>query len=131
MAKKQATLFLLLVFIYCPLPRANGQTKDKRENADISGNWEVTFANKNTGDLSIAQEKQTLKVTLKIQDKLTLNGTGTVKANAAEWSVSISTSLRTVTWVFKAKIEGDKMSGEAQIGGAGSTSWTAAKKKIQ
>jgi len=136
MVNKEAILLWLLAVALttCPLPQAKGQAKNKPADANISGAWELTFANKDPGErpeeLTIAQDKQALKVTLKVPDKMTLNGTGTIRADVAEWSVSISTPVRTVTWIFKAKVEDDKMSGEAQLGNAGTTKWTASKKKI-
>jgi hypothetical protein len=90
----------------------------------------MTFANKSTAEMTIAQDKQVLKVTMKVQDNVTLSGAGTIKADVAEWSVSVTTRLRSVTWDFRAKVAGDTMSGEARLGTAGTTKWTASKKRL-
>jgi hypothetical protein len=91
----------------------------------------LTFANKRTGDLTVVQDKQDLKVTLKLQDNIeAINGTGTIKADVAEWTLTLSSPRRSVKMIFRAKVESDTMSGEAQLGTAGTTKWTASKKKI-
>lgn len=130
--KKAILLWLLVVALTtCPLPQAKGQAKNKPADANIDGVWELTFTkNKDSANLTIVQDKQALKVTLKLMETATLTGTGTIKADVAEWSVSISSPLRTLTWIFKAKVEDDKMSGEVQMGNAGTAKWTASKKSF-
>ncbi len=67
---------------------------------------------------------------LKLQDDIqAIHGTGTIKADVAEWTLTLTSPRRTVQYVFRAKVEGEKMSGNARIGNAGTTKWTASKKK--
>jgi hypothetical protein len=132
MGKKEAILFWLFAVAVttCPLPQAKGQAKDKPADANISGVWTLTFTNKQTQDLTFVQDKQALKVTLKLPDiGAVINGTGTIKADVAEWTLTLSSPLRSLKWIYRAKVEGDTMSGEVQLGDARTTKWTASKKK--
>lgn len=131
MLDKETILFWLLAaaVLAHPLPQAKGHANDKPADANISGVWELTFANKNKADLTVVQDKQALKVTMKLPDMRAIDGTGTIKGDEAEWSITLSSPRRSVKWIFRAKVEGDRMSGEARVGDAGTTKWTASKKK--
>ncbi len=132
MAKTKVIVLCLLAVTAAThfLLQAKGQARNQPADAVIGGVWELTFTNKRTGILTIIQNKQDLKVTLKLQEDIEpINGTGTVKADVAEWTLTLTSPRRTVHYVFRAKVEGEKMSGDARIGNAGTTKWIASKKK--
>jgi hypothetical protein len=58
-----------------------------------------------------------------------MTGEGTFKENAVQWSVIINTPQGDFTLLFKGKAEGEKMSGELDMGDFGTATWTAVKKK--
>jgi hypothetical protein len=58
-----------------------------------------------------------------------ITGTGTIKANAVEWSMTASGPRGNLKLAFKGKVEGETMSGEAQMGDTGAYTWTAKRKK--
>jgi hypothetical protein len=132
MCKKMGVLlglFTLAVTISI-LPQAKGQAKDKTKDVNISGVWELTWATNNrTADVTFIQEKEALKVTIKPPQEDGTTGTGTIKANVVEWSMTVSGPQGDFKLLFKGKVEGDTMSGEAQMGDTGTYNWTAKKKK--
>lgn len=85
-------------------------------------------SNNRTGDLTIVQDKQALKVTLKPPEEEAIAGTGTIKANIVEWSITVTRPQGDFKLLFKGKVEGEIMSGEAQMGETGTYKWTAKKK---
>ena len=134
MRKVLPTLFIvLLITLAVPaLSLAAGQDKEPSKAVNISGVWSMTITapqGEQTNDVTFAQDKETLKVTMTGPNGMTLEGPGTVKDGAADWAVSIETPNGTFTIMFKAKIDGDKMEGLAAMGDFGSMPFTAVKKK--
>jgi hypothetical protein len=58
-----------------------------------------------------------------------MTGEGTVKGNELEWTVVISGGMGEFTLTYKAKVEGETMTGEVQAGDFGAFPFTAKKKK--
>jgi len=99
--------------------------------ADISGVWTMTLQTPQgemTSDTTIVQTDDVIKVTMPSPMGDEMKGEGKVKENTAEWTLTISTPNGEFALVFKAKIEGDKMSGEIQMGDFGTSTFTAVKK---
>ena len=123
---------LLLALAVSVASPAAAQEKEQPKPANISGVWSLTISSpqgEQTNDATFAQEKETLKVTMTGPQGMTLEGQGTVKEGVVEWTVSIDTPNGTFTIVFKGKVDGDKMAGEAGMGDFGSMPFTAIKKK--
>jgi len=106
--------------------------KEPVKEINISGVWEFTMQTQNgdmVSDVTFTQEKETLKVNMAGPQGMPLTGAGTVKEGVAQWSVTISGSNGDFTISFKGKIDGEKMSGEVQMGDFGTSSWSGIKKK--
>jgi hypothetical protein len=58
-----------------------------------------------------------------------MTGEGTIKGQELQWNLTISTSNGEFTLGFKAKLDGDTMTGEIQMGDFGSSTFSAKKKK--
>ena len=55
-------------------------------------------------------------------------GEGTVKDNKIEWTMNMSSPRGEFSITYSGTVDGDKMSGQAQMGDFGSMEWTAKKK---
>ena len=83
-----------------------------------------------SNDATIVQENTAIKVTMAGPQGYTLEGQGTVKDGHVEWTMSFDTPNGTkVSIVFKATLDGDKMSGTAAMGDISTLPFTAVKKK--
>jgi hypothetical protein len=58
-----------------------------------------------------------------------MTGEGTIKDNQIEWTVTMNTEMGDFSIIYTGTVEGDTMSGEAEIGDFGTIEWTAKKKK--
>ncbi len=99
--------------------------------ADVTGDWEMT---RNT-----PRGPMTSTITfVKTGDTLTFKTTGrnneeitapvTVKGNELEWTVTRTTPQGEMKVIYKAKVEGDKMTGTSQFGDREPSEWTAVRK---
>lgn len=143
MRKYMTVLFcvFLLVLALPALPQtkdqskdpAKDQTKEQPKDINISGIWEMTFqtpqGDRPPTDTTFTQEKETLKVTLSGPQGVTLTGEGTIKEGVVQWSMTINGPQGDFTLLFKGKVDGEKMSGDVQMGDYGSFTWVATKKK--
>lgn len=57
-----------------------------------------------------------------------IEGEGTVKENKIEFTFNISTQRGDFSIAYTGTVEGDTMSGEAEMGDFGTMQWTAKKK---
>ncbi len=100
---------------------------------DVSGIWEITLQSPQRGDMTsemkIEQDGEKITVTMESFQGDELTGEGTAKDNKVEWTVTISTQRGDFSISYTGTVEGDTMSGEAEIGDFGSMEWTAKKKK--
>jgi len=102
------------------------------KTADISGVWEMTLYTQRgemKSDVTFEQKDDAITVTMPSPMGDEMKGEGRVKENTAEWQLTISTPNGEFVIVFKAQIEGEKMTGEASMGDFGSSPFTAVKKK--
>ncbi len=98
--------------------------------ADLSGVWEVTLQTPQGEmkvDTAFEQTGEVIKVTMTSPMGET-KGEGKVKGNEADWTLTVSTPGGEFQLIFKAKIDGDKMAGEVQMGDFGTSAFTAVKK---
>lgn len=100
------------------------------QTATVAGSWEITVNSPRgemTNPMTIAQDGEKITVTMTTQ-RGESTGQGTVKGNAIEWSVVRTTPRGEFTVVYKGTVEGNTMSGQAQMGDFGSMEWKAVKK---
>jgi len=100
--------------------------------ADINGVWEMTMQTPQgdmTADATFVQENDKFKFSMPGPQGMELAGEGTIKGNELEWSVVISGGMGEFTLTYKAKVEGETMTGEVQAGDFGAFPFTAKKKK--
>lgn len=119
-----AYVMFFLVSVASAIPAA--------ETGDVSGVWAMTFQMPQgdvTSDVTFVQEEEAIKVTMLSPDGMEMKGEGTVKGNDIQWVFTISAEWGDFTIGFQGKIDGDKMTGEAEMGEYGTAAWTAEKKK--
>jgi len=100
---------------------------------DVSGTWEITLKSPQRGDMTsemkIEQDGEKITVTMESFQGDELTGEGTAKDNKVEWTVNINTQRGDFTITYTGAVEGDTMSGEAEIGDFATMEWIAKKKK--
>lgn len=100
------------------------------QDINVTGDWELTTQSprgERTSDIHFEQEGEKLTVTMQIMgEEATVEGT--VKGNKIEWSITRSTQRGEFTISYSGTVEGDAMSGEAQMRDRGSMAWSAKKK---
>ncbi len=131
--KSFALLFLVLGFAAAGFAQVASQpaVQAPAKNADIAGVWEMTMQTPQgemTRDATFTQEKDVIKMTME-GPMGEMKGEGTVKENEVQWTINMSTPNGDFALVFKGKVDGDKMTGEIQMGDMGTSNFTAKKKK--
>jgi hypothetical protein len=100
------------------------------QDVNVTGDWEMTTQSprgERTSDIHFEQEGEKLTVTMQIMGE-EATAEGTVKGNKIEWSITRETPRGEFTISYSGTVEGDTMSGEAQMGDFGAMEWTAKKK---
>jgi hypothetical protein len=100
------------------------------QDVNVTGDWEITTQSprgERTSDIHFEQEGEKLTVTMQLMRE-EVTAEGTVKGNKIEWSVTRETPRGEFTISYSGTVEGDTMSGEAQMGDFGTMEWTAKKK---
>jgi hypothetical protein len=100
------------------------------QDVNVTGDWEMTTQSprgERTSEVHFDQEGEKLTVTMQLRGE-EVTAEGTVKGNKIEWIVTRSTQRGEFTISYSGTVEGDTMSGEAQMGDFGSMEWTAKKK---
>jgi hypothetical protein len=100
--------------------------------ASIGGTWEMTMQTPQgdmTGDATFVQENDKFKFNMPGPQGMEFAGEGTINGQDLEWSVLISGGMGEFTLTYKAKVEGDTMTGEVQAGDFGAFPFTAKKKQ--
>lgn len=100
------------------------------QDVNVTGDWEITTQSprgERTSDIHFEQDGESLTVTMQLMNE-EVTAEGTVKGNKIEWSVTRSTQRGEFTISYTGTIDGDSMSGEAQMGDFGTMEWTAKKK---
>ncbi len=98
---------------------------------DVSGTWEITTQSprgERSSEMTIEQNGDNIKVTMTGMRGNEMQGEGTVKDSKIEWTVSISTQRGDFTISYRGTVEGNTMSGQAEMGDFGTMDWTAKKK---
>jgi hypothetical protein len=124
---------LAAILLAGSLPAALQASQEPVKAADISGVWEMTMQTPRgemKADVTFVQKDDVLTVTMPNPMGEEMKGEGKVKENTAEWKFAMTTpDGGEFILVFKAQIEGEKMTGEVQMGDFGSSGFTAVKKK--
>ena len=137
MRKYVSILFWFILFASAipALPQAKEQVKEppkeQAKEMNITGAWDMTTQTPNgdyPSEATFTQEKEALKVSMS-GPQGAIAGEGTVKDGVVQWSITFNGPNGDFTLVFKGKIDGEKMSGEVQMGDFGSAAWFATKKK--
>lgn len=122
------TLIAVIILVAGALAAQAAQDKP----ANVGGVWELTMQTPQgdmTGDATFVQENDKFKFNMPGPQGMDLAGEGTIKGNDLEWAVVISGGMGEFTLFYKAKVEGDKMTGEVQAGDFGAFPFTATKKQ--
>jgi|WetSurMetagenome_2_1015567.scaffolds.fasta_scaffold1025645_1 hypothetical protein len=111
------------VFAQAPAPQ---------KTPDVSGVWLVTMQSPQgemTQEATFTQDKEALKVSMTSPMGTDMKGEGTIKGQELQWTLTISTPNGDFALGFKAKLDGETMTGEVQMGDFGNSTFTAKKKK--
>jgi len=124
---------IIASFLALSLPallRAQAPTPPK--TPDVAGIWALTMQTPQgemTMDATFTQDKEAIKVSMMSPMGTDMKGEGTIKGQELQWTMAISTPNGEFTLEFKAKLDGEAMSGEIQMGDFGSSTFSAKKKK--
>jgi hypothetical protein len=121
--RKVLSVFALVSLLLIPALRA-------AQDVNVTGDWEMTSQSprgERTSDVHFEQDGEKLTVTMQLMGE-EATAEGTVKGNTIEWSITRDTPRGEFTINYKGTVEGDSMSGEAQMGDFGTMEWTAKKK---
>lgn len=102
------------------------------EPANVGGKWEirvVTSRGTRVSDVDIVQDGEALTVTMTNPQSGAASGKGTIKGVDISWSITRKSPLKSVTFSYAGKVEGETMSGEITTNDSVSGTWTAARKK--
>ena len=122
--KKVYTVFAMFSLLLIPVLLT-------AQDANVAGDWEMTSQSprgERTSAIHFDQDGQNIKVTMEGFRGNEMTGEGTVQGNKIEWTITMSTQRGDMTISYSGTVEGDTMSGEAQMGDFGAMEWTAKKK---
>lgn len=98
--------------------------------AEVAGDWEMTSEGRRgtqTQAFTIVQDGE--KITVTMEGRMgEMTGEGTCKGNEIEWTITRETPRGDFTFVYKATVDGDTMTGTVSMGERGEREWTAKKK---
>jgi len=123
---KKSALTLIIISLAAVLAVAQAA-----KPANVAGDWTLTLTTPR-GDrvspVNFVQDGEKLKITMTSPRGDQSTGEGTIKGIDIEWKVTRSTPRGEMTITYKGKVEGDTMSGEAQMGDFGTAVWKAVRK---
>ena len=125
------TLVCLLTVAVPTLLRAQAPTPAPK-TPDVAGIWALTIKmpqGEMAMDATFTQDKEAIKVSMMSPMGTEMKGEGTIKGQDLVWTMAISTPNGDFSLAFKAKLDGDSMTGEVQMGDFGTSTFTAKKKK--
>jgi len=98
---------------------------------DVSGTWELTSQSprgERTSEMTIEQDGDKITVTMPGFRGDEMTGEGTVNGNEITWKFEISTQRGDMTITYTGTVDGNTISGQAQMGDFGEMEFTATKK---
>jgi hypothetical protein len=123
--------FRILLMMVLAAAMLSAQDAPAPKPVNVGGVWEMTMQTPQgdmTADATFVQENDKFKFTMPGPQGMELAGEGTVKGQELEWAVLLSGGMGEMTLTYKAKVEGDLMTGEVQAGDFGAFPFTAKKK---
>lgn len=110
---------LFLASSLCALPA---------QSVSVDGEWELV-AGTQKGDVTwkvvFVQTGEDLVATMTGPRGNEVKGKGTIKRDAIEWSIRVSTQRGDIDVVYKGVVTGDEMAGEVNRGNLGTAKWSA------
>lgn len=98
----------------------------------MSGTWEMTMqtprGDERVSEIKIEQDGDKITVTMPGFQGDEMTGEGTVTDSKIEWTVNMSTQRGDFSITYSGTVEGNTMTGEAELGDFGTMEWTAIKK---
>jgi hypothetical protein len=101
------------------------------QDVSVAGEWELVAGTQKgevTWKVVFAQTGETLDVTMTGPRGNEVKGQGTLKGDAIEWSIRVSTPRGDMDVVYKGVIAGDAMTGEVKRGNIGTAAWSSKRK---
>jgi hypothetical protein len=98
---------------------------------NVTGDWEMTRNTQRgpmTTTITFTQMGESLTVKMSGRNGTETTGTGTIKGNELEWTITRTGSQGEMKFEYKAKVDGDKMTGTTQMGDRAPMEWTAVRK---
>ncbi len=99
--------------------------------ADVSGAWDLVIQTRH-GEMGstvrFAQDGEKLKVSMTDPRGGDTTGEGSIRGNDIRWSVVRKTAHGTLTVVYTGTVQGNAMSGQADIEGGDSAPWKAVRR---
>jgi hypothetical protein len=98
---------------------------------DVTGDWEMTSNSPRgpmTRTISFVKTGDTLTYKTVGRNNEEITAPVTVNGNELEWTVTRTGPQGEMKIVYKAKVEGDKMTGTSQFGDRPASEWTAVRK---
>ena len=129
--RKTSSILAVAAVLALTLP-VLAQAPAPQKTVDVSGVWLVTMQTPQgemTQEATFTQDKEALKVSMTSPMGTDMKGEGTIKGQDLQWTLTISTPNGDFALGFKAKVDGDSMTGDVQMGDFGSSTFTAKKKK--
>jgi hypothetical protein len=122
---------LVVVSAVPALAQEAAKPEAKAEKVDVTGAWDMTVetpngAMENVGTLKQDGEKLT-GILAGQRGEIPIEGT--VVGNEIKWVLSIDMGGQQMSIAFAGKVEGDTMAGLWEMGGMGSSAWTAKRRK--
>jgi hypothetical protein len=103
----------------------------RAQDISVAGEWELV-AGTQKGDVTwkvvFAQTGEALEVTMTGPKGNAVMGKGTLKGDAIEWGIRVSTPRGEIDIVYKGVVAGDAMTGEVNRGNLGTAGWSAKRK---
>jgi hypothetical protein len=101
------------------------------QDISVAGEWDIV-AETQKGEVNwkavFAQSGEGLDVMMTGPKGNSVKGQGTLKGDAIEWSIRVSSPRGEIDVVYKGVVAGDTMTGEVDRGTAGTAKWSAKRK---
>ncbi len=99
--------------------------------ADVAGTWDVSITTPegaNQATLTVAQSGATFTGQMTTEMGTSSVENGEISGRAASWSITLTMGGQTMTITFHGEVEGNRMSGSADVPGMGAANFTATKR---
>jgi len=133
--RAKISLIILACVLALTVPSLlRAQVPTPPKTPDVAGIWTVTMKSPQgaiimTMDATFTQDKEVIKVSMIAPTGVEIKGEGTIKGQELQWTVVSSKPGDDASLGFKAKLDGDTMTGEVQISDGGTATFSAQKKK--